>query len=103
MVLVAPQPCRAGWRLGNSAGILSYRQRFDIAACFNMLSGMIQPTPLLGTADLAIALGIGERAVRSMALRGYIPSYKVGNRRRFKLADVEDALRDPRYQDRSKS
>ena len=51
------------------------------------------------TADVAARFGVTPQTVRSLALAGRIPHYRLGARLRFDLDEVEDALRGPAVRD----
>ena len=48
------------------------------------------PRLLLSTGEVAHALGVSERFVKSLIQAGDLPSLKVGRLRRVPLADLED-------------
>lgn len=47
----------------------------------------------LSAAELAEHFGVSRRHIENLAIRGIIPSYRLGARRVFSLSEVEAALR----------
>jgi excisionase family DNA binding protein len=51
------------------------------------------PEPWLDSRQLAAIVGVGDTTIEGMAARGEIPSLRCGKALRFKLTEVEAALR----------
>lgn len=51
------------------------------------------------TAEVAARFGVTAQTVRTLALAGRIPHYRLGARLRFDLDEVEEALRVPAVRD----
>jgi len=65
----------------------------DRKICPEMIfENQIVTTRLLSTKEAATFLGISPNALRILVHRGKIEAYKLGNRLRFQLHDLKNAL-----------